>query len=147
MIYQRHTVDAEELFTKILRADLAEKASIFDVADMQVMSQTDVDAIDHVPFVVVSAHNGRMLDGPNAWEWDVFVQIVAFERDDAADIADMVYVAMHTSHDKNTRIPFVGGVTYVEDVRMPSKSTTTVLPSGGDLIQYDGQFRTIVRKI
>lgn len=146
MKYQRHTVDAEELFTKILRQDLAEKATIYGLADMQVMSQQDVDAIDHVPFVVVSAHNGRMLDGPNAWEWDVFVQIIALGRDDAADIADMVYVAMHTSHDRNTRIPFVGGVTSVDDVRMPSKTTTSLVPAG-DLIQYDGQFRAIVRKI
>ena len=145
-VYQRMTVDVEQLFTTILKQDLGEMAEAFDTGDMQVMSQSDVDAVDHIPLVVVRALNGRMLGGPNAWEWDVFVQILGLTRDQAADVADMVYKVMHTSHDKNTRVPGVGAVTSVEDVSMPSRTSTTVTPAG-DLTQYDGQFRVIVRKI
>ena len=146
MSYDRHTVDVEQLFTMVLRDHLQQYASVFGVLEMQVMSQQDVDAIKHVPFVVVSAHNGHMLDGPNAWEWDVFVEILGRTRDDAADLSDMVYVGMHTSHDRNARYPGVGAVTSVNDIQMPSKTSTTLTPAG-DLTQYNGSFRVIVRKI
>ena len=146
MQYQRHTVDVEELFTKILRSALEDIAETFGTADMEVMSQQDVDAVEHVPFVVVNALNGHMLNGPGAWEWIVNITIVGSSRDEAADIADMVYVAMHESHDNNVTIPGVGSVTSVDDLSMPSRTSTTLTP-GGDLTQYDGQFTTIVRKI
>lgn len=145
MVYVRMTVDVEQLFTLVLRAALEETATTFGTADMEVMSQQDVDAIQHVPFVVVNAQNGRMLGGPNAWEWDVFVSILGSSRDEAADIADMAYRAMHESHDNNTRIPGVGAVTSVDDVSMPSRTSTTLTPAG-DLTQYDGVFHVIVRK-
>jgi hypothetical protein len=145
-MYERMTVDAEELFTKVLRLALADYASIYGVTDMQVMGQQDVDAIEHVPFVVVRALDGRMLNGPGAWEWDIFISIVGESRDSAADIADMVYRAMHESHDNNVRIPGVGAVTSVDDVSMPSRTSTTLTPAG-DLTQYDGQFHAIVRKL
>lgn len=144
-MYVRMTVDVEQLFTLVLRAALEDIATTFGTADMEVMSQQDVDAIQHVPFVVVNAQNGRMLGGPNAWEWDVFVSILGSSRDEAADIADMVYRAMHESHDNNTRIPGVGAVTSVDDVAMPSRTSTTLTPAG-DLTQYDGTFHVIVRK-
>jgi hypothetical protein len=144
--YVRHTVDVEELFTLVLRDHLQQFASVFGKTEMQVMAQQDVDAIEHVPFVVVTALNGRMLNGPNAWEWDVFVSILGLGRDDAADLADMVYVGMHQSHDRNARYPGVGAVTSVDDVSMPSKTSTTLTPAG-DLTQYDGQFHVVVRKI
>lgn len=144
--YKRVTVDAEELFTLVLRDHLKGVATAFGTQDMQVMAQQDVDAIEHVPFVVVAAHNGRMLNGPNAWEWDISVSILAFGRDTAADISDMVYVGMHLSHDRNARYPGVGAVTSVNDVSMPSKTSTTLTPAG-DLTQYDGTFSAIVRKI
>lgn len=146
MIYQRMTVDVEELFTKILRNALGEIATTFGATDMEVMSQQDVDAIEHVPFVVVNALNGHMLNGPGAWEWMVNITIVGSSRDEAADIADMVYRAMHESHDNNTRIPAVGAVTSVDDISMPSRTSTTLTPAG-DLTQYDGSFSTIVRKL
>jgi Holliday junction resolvasome RuvABC endonuclease subunit len=146
MEYRRHTVDVEELFTKILRAALGEIATTFGATDMEVMSQQDVDAIEHVPFVVVNALNGHMLNGPGAWEWMLNVTIVGDSRDSAADIADMVYVAMHESHDNNTRIPGVGAVTSVDDSSMPSRTSTTLTPAG-DLTQYDGQFVVVVRKL
>lgn len=145
-MYERHTVDPEALFTRVIRDHIQQFASVFDVLEMQVMGQQDVDSISHVPFVVVTALNGHMLDGPNAWEWDIFVSLVAQTRDQAADLADMVYVGMHESHDRNARYPGVGAVTSVEDVSMPSKTSTSLTPAG-DLTQYDGQFRAIVRKI
>jgi len=144
--YVRMTVDVEELFTIILRDALGDIAEAYGTAEMSVMSQQDVDAIDHMPLIVVQAANGHMLNGPNAWEWDLFVNIAALTRDSAADIADMVYVALHTSHDKNTRVPGVGAVTSVDDVSMPSRTSTSLMPAG-DLTQYDGQFRVVVRKI
>lgn len=146
MVYQRFTVDAEELFTKVLRMKLQTYASIYSTAEMEVMGQQDVDAIQHVPFVVVRADGGRMLGGPNAWEWEIFTQIVAMSRDDAADVSDMVYRAMHESHDENVRISGVGAVTSVDDVSMPSRTSTTLLPAG-DLTQYNGHFHVIVRKL
>jgi len=145
MAYERMTVDVEQLFTMVLRDALADIAETFGTADMEVMSQQDFDAIEHVPFVVVNAQNGRMLGGPNAWEWDVFVSILGSSRDAAADIADMVYRAMHESHDNNVRYPGVGAVTSVDDVSMPSRTSTTLTPAG-DLTQYDGTFHVIVRK-
>ena len=144
--YERVTVDPEHLFTLVLRDHLQPYAWVFSGQEVQVMSQQDVDAIEHVPFVVVTALNGRMLGGPNAWEWDVFTSIVGMGRDATADLADMVYVGMHQSHDLNARYPGVGAVTSVEDVSMPSKTSTSLLPAG-DLTQYDGQFHVIVRKI
>jgi hypothetical protein len=146
MVYERMTVDVEELFTLVLRDALEEIAETFGTADMEVMGQQDVDAIEHVPFVVVNAQNGRMLGGPNAWEWDVYVSIIGKTRDTAADIADMVYRAMHESHDNNARYPGVGAVTSVDDVSMPSRTSTTLTPAG-DLTQYDGHFHVIVRKL
>lgn len=146
MAYRRMTVDATELFTLVLRDALADIAEAFNTQDMQVMGQQDVDAIDHVPFVVVDAQGGRMLNGPSAWEWEIFVSIVAMTRDDAADISDMVYRAMHESHDNNARYPGVGAVTSVEDVSMPARTSTTLTPAG-DLTQYDGQFHVVVRKL
>ena len=146
MIYQRVTVDAEELFTKILRDALGDVAETFGTAEMEVMGQQDIDATYHVPFVVVTAQNGRMVGGPNAWTWDIFVSIVGPTRDITADIADMVYVAMHQAHDKNVRYPGVGAVTSVDDVNMPSRTSTSLTPAG-DLTQYDGHFSVIVRKI
>jgi len=146
MVYQRMTVDAEELFTKVLRLKLDGYASTFGTADMEVMGQQDSDAIEHVPFVVVRARGGRMLNGPGAWEWEIYVSIVALTRDDAADVSDMVYRAMHESHDQNVRIPGVGAVTSVDDVDMPSRTSTTLTPAG-DLTQYDGHFHVIVRKL
>lgn len=146
-MYERLTVDTEQLFTLILREALENIAQAFNTADMEVMGQQDVDAIEHVPFVVVRAHDGHMLGGPTlAWEWAVSVSIVAGTRDDAADIADMVYRAMHESHDNNVRIPGVGAVTSVNDDSMPSRTSTTLTPAG-DLTQYDGQFTVIVRKL
>jgi hypothetical protein len=144
--YVRMTVDVEELFTKILRDSLEDVATVFGVSQIEVMGQQGVDSVDHVPFVVVNALNGRMLGGPNAWEWDVFVSILGPTRDYAADLADMVYVAMHRSHDNNTRVPGVGAVTSVDDVNMPSRTSTSLTPAG-DLTQYDGSFHVIVRKI
>lgn len=146
MEYQRYTVDVEELFTKILRTALGDIAETFGATDMEVMSQQDVDSIEHVPFVVVNALNGRMLDGPNAWEWDITVSLVHLSRDQAADFADMVYRAFHESHDNNASYPGVGAVTSVDDRSMPSRTSTTVTPAG-DLTQYDGMFHVIVRKI
>lgn len=146
MMYQRVTVDAEELFTKILRDALEDVAETFGTAEMEVMGQQDIDATDHVPFVVVTAQNGRMVGGPNAWTWDIFVSIVGPTRDTTADIADMVYVAMHQAHDRNVRYPGVGAVTSVDDVNMPSRTSTSLTPAG-DLTQYDGHFSVIVRKI
>ena len=146
MTYERVTVDAEHLFTLVLRDALTDVAETFGTAEMEVMSQQDIDAVDHVPFVVVNAHNGRMLNGPGAWTWDVFVSIVGPTRDDTADIADMVYVAMHRAHDTNAHYPGVGAVTHVDDVTMPSRTSTSLTPAG-DLTQYDGQFSVIVRKI
>lgn len=146
MVYQRMTVDAEELFTKVIRAKLETYASVYGTAEMEVMGQQDADAIQHVPFVVVRADGGRMLNGPGAWEWEIYVTIVAMTRDDAADVSDMVYRAMHESHDNNTRISGVGAVTSVDDVSMPSRTSTTLLPAG-DLTQYNGHFHVIVRKL
>lgn len=146
LMYQRHTVDVEQLFTLILRESLTEVAETFGTADMEVMSQSDIDAVDHVPFVVVNAQNGRMLNGPSAWTWTIFVSILGSSRDEAADIADMVYVAMHQSHDNNTAIPGVGAVTSVDDAAMPSRTSTTLTPAG-DLTQYDGSFTVVVRKL
>jgi len=145
-MYQRMTVDVEELFTKILRIALENIATTFGATDMEVMSQQDVDAIGHVPFVVVNALNGHMLNGPGAWEWIVNVSILGSSRDEAADIADMVYRAMHESHDNNVTIPGVGSVASVDDLSMPSRTSTTLTPAG-DLTQYDGQFTVIVRKL
>lgn len=144
--YHRMTVDVEQLFTIILRNALGDFASTYGTAEMEVMGQQDVDAFEHVPFVVVDAQNGHMLNGPGAWEWQVFISVVAWTRDDAADIADMVYRAMHESHDNSIRIPDVGSVSSVDDVSMPSRTSTTLLPAG-DLTQYDGQFMVIVRKL
>lgn len=144
--YVRHTVDVEQLFCLVLRDHLQQYASVFGKQDMQVMAQQDVDAIQRVPFVVVTAHNGHMLGGPNAWEWDVYVSILGKGRDATADLADMVYVGMHLSHDRNARYPGVGAVTRVDDRSMPSKTSTTLTPAG-DLTQYDGSFSVIVRKI
>lgn len=146
MSYNRRTVDVEQLFCLVLQDHLQQFASVFGVQDMQVMSQQDVDAIEHVPFVVVSAHNGHMLGGPNAWEWDLSITILGLGRDATADLADMVYVGMHESHDRNARYPGVGAVTSVDDVSMPSKTSTSLTPAG-DLTQYNGSFRVIVRKI
>jgi hypothetical protein len=53
---------------------------------------------------------------------------------------------MHESHDNNIAIPGVGAVTSVDDLSMPSRTSTTLTPAG-DLTQYDGQFRTVVRKL
>lgn len=145
-MYIRMTVDAEELFTKVIRDKLEDYVSVYGTAEMQVMGQQDSDAISHIPFVVVRADGGRMLNGPGAWEWEIYVSIVANTRDDAADVADMVYRAMHESHDDNVRIPGVGGVTSVDDVSMPSRTSTTLTPAG-DLTQYDGHFHVIVRKL
>lgn len=144
--YDRMTVDPEHLFTLVLRDHLQQYASVFGAQEMQVMAQQDVDAIGHVPFVVVTAHNGRMLNGPNAWEWDIFISLIALGRDAAADLADMVYRGMHMSHDHNARYPGVGAVTSVDDRNMPSKTSTSLTPAG-DLTQYDGSFHAIVRKI
>lgn len=141
MTYQRMTVDAEELFTLILRDRLNEMHD----EEVTVVGQQDVDAAFNLPLVTVRALNGRML-GPNAWEWDIFITHIDLTRDGAADLADMVWRAMHESHDNNTRIPGVGAVTSVEDVNMPSRTSTSITPAG-DLTQYDGQFTTIVRKI
>lgn len=145
-MYERMTVDAEELFTKVIRQKLDEYVSVYGTAEMEVMGQTDVDATEHLPFVVVRADGGRMLNGPGAWEWEIYVSIVAESRDDAADVSDMVYRAMHESHDENVRISGVGAVTSVDDVSMPSRTSTTHTPAG-DLTQYDGHFHTIVRKL
>jgi len=145
-MYQRMTVDVEELFAKVLRMKLEDYAEIFDVAEMQVMGQQDADATDHVPFVVVNAQNGRMLNGPGAWAWDLYVSIVGSSRDEAADVSDMVYRALHESHDENVRISGVGAVTSVDDVSMPSRTSTTLTPAG-DLTQHDGHFSVIVRKL
>lgn len=146
MTYTRMTVDVDELFTKVLRDAIAEFAAVYGTADMEVMGQQDFDSIAHIPFVVVKSRDGRMMGGPNAWEWEVFVSIVALTRDEAADLADMVYRAMHESHDRNARYPGVGAVTSVDDVSMPSRTSTTLTPAG-DLTQYDGQFHVVVRKI
>lgn len=143
--YVRHTVDVEHLFTLILRAEL-QGANVYGYDEITVLGQHDFDAINHLPMVTVRALNGQMLGGPNAWEWDVFITIVGYGRDQMADLADMVYVAMHESHDKNTRIPGVGAVTSVNDQNMPSRTSTSVTPAG-DLTQYNGQFAVIVRKI
>jgi hypothetical protein len=145
-MYIRMTVDAEELFTKVVRTKLEGYAEVFGTADMEVMGQQDVDSFQHIPFVVLRADGGRMLNGPGAWEWEIYVSIVANSRDDAADISDMVYRAMHESHDENVRIPGVGAVTSVDDVSMPSRTSTTLTPAG-DLTQYDGHFHVIVRKL
>lgn len=142
--YVRITVDVEELFTKVLRQALS-GVTIYGYGEITVLGQQDFDAIGHLPMVTVRALNGRMMGGPNAWEWDLYVTIIDKTRDKAADLADMVYVALHTSHDRNTRIPGVGGVTSVDDVSMPSKTSTSVTPAG-DLTQYDGQFQVAVRK-
>lgn len=146
MIYERMTVDAEELFTKVVRQALDTYAGVYDSGEIQVMGQQDSDASQLTPFVVVRALGGRMLNGPGAWEWDIYVSIVADTRDDAADVADMVYRAMHESHDNNVRIPGVGAVTSVDDVEMPSRTSTTLTPAG-DLTQYNGHFHVIVRKL
>lgn len=146
MKYERVTVDVEQLFALVLRDHLDDMATVYDSQEVQVMGQQDVDSFDHVPFVVVRALNGHMLGGPNAWEWDIYLQMICFDRDAAADLADMVWVGMHESHDRNARYPGVGAVTSVEDISMPSKTSTTVTPAG-DLTQYDGSFRVIVRKI
>jgi hypothetical protein len=140
------TVDAEELFTKVVRAALGNIASVYGLAEIQVMGQQDVDVVEHLPFVVINADGGRMLGGPGAWEWEIYVEIVAESRDDAADVADMVYRAMHESHDNNTKISGVGAVTSVDDVSMPSRTSTTLTPAG-DLTQYNGHFHVIVRKL
>lgn len=145
-MYTRMTVDVPELFVKVLQAKLDQYANFYDTGEMQVMGQQDVDVVDHVPFVVVDAQNGRMLNGPGAWEWDLYVSIVAGTRDEAADVSDMVYRALHESHDENVRISGVGGVTSVDDVSMPSRTSTTLTPAG-DLTQYDGHFTVSVRKL
>jgi hypothetical protein len=144
--YERHTVDPEHLFTLVLRDHLQQYASVFGTQEMQVAAQQDVDVVKRVPFVVVTAHNGHMLGGPNAWEWDIFVSMLGLGRDATADLADMVYVGMHNSHDRNARYPGVGAVTSVDDISMPSKTSTSLTPAG-DLTQYDGSFRVVVRKI
>src|SRR6476661_6359409 len=138
-MYERMTVDVEQLFVLVLREALTEATTTHGLEPIEVFGRQDVDAAEHVPFVVVNAHNGRMLNGPGAWEWDVFVSIVGQTRDDAADIADMVYRAMHLSHDMNVRYPGVGAVTSVDDVSMPSHTSTSLTPAG-DLTQYDGTF-------
>ena len=144
--YVRHTADPIHLFTVILRNALADIAEAFSLLDMQVMAQQDVDAIDHVPFVIVGARNGQMLNGPGAWRWTIDTQIVARSMKEAADIADMVYVAMHESHDNNIRVPGVGGVSSVEDEEMPSRTSVSLTPAG-DLTQYDGSFNVVIRKL
>lgn len=146
MPYERMTVDVEELFVLILSDALGDFAEAYGQSTMEVMGQQDFDSIAHVPFVVVNALNGRMLDGPNAWEWDITVSLVHLSRDQAADFADMVYRAFHESHDNNASYPGVGAVTSVDDRSMPSRTSTTVTPAG-DLTQYDGMFHVIVRKI
>lgn len=144
-MYERMTVDVEQLFTLVLQDALNEATRVHNLEAIEVFGRQDTDAAEHVPFVVVNAHNGRMLNGPNAWEWDVFISIVGQTRDDAADIADMVYRAMHLSHDMNVRYPGVGSVTSVDDVSMPSHTSTSLTPAG-DLTQFDGTFHVIVRK-
>ena len=145
-MYERMTVDAEQLFVLVIQDALNQISQVYQLDHVEVFGSQDVDAVDHVPFVVVNALNGRMLNGPNAWEWDIPISIVGQTRDSAADIADMVYRAMHLSHDLNVRYPGVGAVTSVDDVAMPSHTSTSLTPAG-DLTQYDGTFHAIVRKI
>lgn len=140
----RVTVDVEVLFVRLLEQALP---------GVSVQASADVGDIDALPLVIVTTGNGGMVSngGPGlGWEWQIDVSIICdgdserSSRDNASALADRTYAAMHGFHDTGASMPGIGAVTYMEDVSMPSRTTTTVLNAGG-LSQYDGTFSAIVR--
>lgn len=148
MARQRTTADAQELFIKLLLQAYIDSGEYLD-DPVDVQGAADVDAIEHVPLVLVTTGQGTMVSngGPSlGWNWQVHLSILHFTKAKASDLADHTYELMHGFHDQGASLPGVGAVSYVDDISMPAHTATSITPAGG-LTQYDGTWAAIVRKL
>lgn len=140
---ERFSVDAKQLFTTLLRAKVTEYT---DSDPIKVMTDPDADAVQHLPYVVLSVNGGRMVtNGPGGWSWIVTLSVVADNEETASDIADFLYESMYQFHGMAGVVEGVGWVSQVEDLSLPDRTGVSTSPAG-DLYQYTGSWTTIVRK-
>ncbi|GAB2698371.1 hypothetical protein GCM10027194_35260 [Thalassiella azotivora] len=107
----------------------------------------DVDAVDHLPLILLTPINGAMVSNGNpalGWEWTVAFTVLGSGRADTSDLADELYQAVHGLHDDGAAVPGVGEVSSVEDVAMPTRTATSTV-NAQDLTQFDGTFLIRVR--
>ena len=135
----RITVDIELLMVGLLDQALP---------GVTVLAETDVDAVDPLPMVIVRPVTGAMISngGPGlGWSWLVALSILQKGHQEASDLADRVYGIVHGFEDQQAVMAGVGCVTHVEDNSMPTRTATSV--TADNLTQYDGAWQLTVTPV
>lgn len=148
MARERIVVECQELFIKLLMRALNQGPDAWE-DEVDVADAMDVDAIERLPLVLVAANGGTMVGnggpGLHASSWTVSIVILHEDKGKCSALSDHVYGLMHGFHDSLASIAGVGNVVLVDDISIPSHSTTTITPAGG-LTQFDGAWSVIVKK-
>lgn len=144
MARTRYAVDANHLMVALIQGHFGERVSV--------AAASDVDAVDRLPFIVINAGQGQgTSSGPAglAWEWNVVFNVLAGDEEECSDLADEINELMHSYHESwdpnHGMIAGIGAIVSVDDISIPSKTASAVLPAGG-ITQFDGTFSVLVRK-
>ena len=144
MARERYIVDMDHLMVALYSQHFGDR--------MEVAAESDVDAVERLPLLIVNSGQGTSVDsGPHgvAVNWNVSVTILAGSRGEGSDLADEVTEITHgfaSSWNPGVgMIPGIGAIVAVDDISLPSKSVSAEIPAG-NLHQFDGVFSIISRK-
>jgi hypothetical protein len=143
MTRERYAVDGNLLVVTLLQNYFGDRVTV--------AVSSDVDTIDHLPFIVVDARQGQKVPGSShamAWQWSVELEFLADGIEECADIADETHEmleAIQSAWDGRGIIPGIGAITGVEVTSIPTKTGSTELPAG-NLTQFHGSFDILTQK-
>ena len=138
----RYSVDAEELLVKLTQLGMPE---------CEVRAEADVDAVDHLPLIIVSPGQGTSVGNQRgmAWVWQSHWSVLAATHEEASEVADQLHQVIDGWADSWSpvagTITGVGAIINIEDISIFARTATSVTPAGG-LTQFDGTYAVTVRK-
>lgn len=143
MTRERYGVDGNLLVVTLLQNYFGDRATV--------AVSSDVDSIDHLPFIVIDAGQGQKVAGSSvamAWQWSVNIEILDDDIEDCGDISDEIHEVLESLNeawDGRGIIPGIGAITGVEVTSIPTKTGSTELPAG-NLTQFHGSFDILTQK-
>lgn len=133
---------------ELLNSDRLFQALFEEGLTFTAAADLDAATIDDMPTLTHSSSVAQTGNGDDLWEGVLAVHLFVYANNAFAHAAE-VYRLIHSwgDHPLNGIVPGVGAVEVVTDMNAISRSTGVIQMDTKQVVQYDGTFSVIIRKL
>lgn len=132
----------------LLNSDLLFQTLFAEGLSFDAAADLDADTIDDLPALTHSSSVAQTGNADGLWEGILVVHLFAFAQTAFSKAAE-VYSLVHSwgNHPLEGVVPGVGAVEVVTDMNALSRATGEIQMDTKQVVQYDGTFTVVIRKL